>query len=173
MESQRTLEEERSELEGLRVDASGGASAGLAEEIKRATKQIATLTTERQAALQEAEEARLDAQTTSALVQELESELDRLRLAQRGLQSRSGSLGSPQQRPTQDSSPNSLQPSPNRNRDSIASNGSRKSFGAKDEATATKEQILGLKVIIKGLEEENAEVLERNKTLVAETKQLK
>lgn len=169
------MEEERSELEGLRVDASGGASAGLAEEIKRANKQIASLTTERQAAIKEAEEARLDSQTNSALVQELESELDRLRLAQAGSQSRSGSLrpASPPQLPTQDTSPNSLQPSPSRKRDSIASNSSKRSIGVKDEATVTKEQILGLKVIIKGLEEENAEMLERNKSLLAETQALK
>lgn len=134
--------------------------------------------------MREAEDARRDSAKTAELVQQLqddlraaEKELEQLQVSHPGLQSRNGSFATdrsrtPPQYPTQDTTPSSLQPSPSHKRDSIVSTSSRRSLG-KDEATVTKDQIVGLKIIIQGLEEENAEMSERNKQLLNESQELK
>lgn len=77
----------------------------------------------------------------------------------------------PQQHATQDTPNYHTSPSgPNGKRDSIISNSSR---GGKDEATAIREQIVGLKMIISTLTEENQQMADRNKSLMNEAQELR
>ncbi|KAM0789615.1 hypothetical protein ACM66B_000421 [Microbotryomycetes sp. NB124-2] len=187
LDSQVRLEEERAELETLRRDASGG---GATEELAQAHKQISILKTERQAAQQTCENLRQDVEKHLTHVEDLreevrslERDLDQLRLANQALQgpSRHGSVGSlssparafgssSMESPSRAAGSGGLSPVQDRRRDSIASTSS---FGAKDEATAQKDQIVGLKAIIKTLEQENAELADKNKVLEAETTELR
>ncbi|KAK4054107.1 hypothetical protein OIV83_001132 [Microbotryomycetes sp. JL201] len=188
LDSQVRLEEERAELETLRRDASGG---GATEELAQAHKQIAILKTERQAAQQTSETLRQEidkhlghVEDLKEEVRSLERDLDQVRLANRALQDTSrhdsiGSLSSPARGfgSTQvQGSPirgGGLSPVQDRRRDSLASSSSRQSFGGKDEVTAQKDQIVGLKAIVQSLEQENAELADKNKVLMAETTDLR
>ncbi|KAI5475270.1 CAP-Gly domain-containing protein [Pseudohyphozyma bogoriensis] len=166
LESQVALEEERSELEGLRHDA-GGPDAGVADDLKRANKELVKLRTER-------DEARRDLTRNSELISELrddlktaERELDRYHQAKAN-----GSSTPVQQQPTQDTS-NGIATSPTlARRDSLQSVGSRRSIGGKDEATASKE-LMGLKILYSTLQEENRDLAQKNKTLLEETQGLR
>lgn len=144
MESQSTLEAERSELEGLRHDANGDATSALADDLKRVHKELVST----KATLEKTQrEATQHADLVAELRQDLRSaerEIDRLQ---------------------------KLSPRPETNRrTSVAS--SRSSLGG-DDAAATREQIVGLKSIIETLTAENKDLAEQNSKVVAEAKQLK
>ncbi|GAA5867390.1 hypothetical protein JCM1840_002120 [Sporobolomyces johnsonii] len=142
-ESQSTLEAERYELEGLRHEANGDAS--LADDLKRVSRELAS-------AKADFEKVQRDAAQNSDLVSELREDL---RAAEKEIER--------------------LQklelPTPDSRRASVAS--TRSSMGGKDEATATRDQIVGLKSIISTLTEENQALLERNQTLLGESQELK
>ncbi|KAM0745878.1 hypothetical protein T439DRAFT_384504 [Meredithblackwellia eburnea MCA 4105] len=165
-ESQRALEDERNELEGLRSDATSASAANgqdKEKELQRKDDLIAEL--------------RDDLRTA-------EKELEKAQLALRSNAGRSGSLeGGESLRvlstptPTSSHLENTLHPSPSssRKRDSNASSvGSRRSLGGpKDELAAMKEQIVGLKVIISTVTEENQGLDERKKELEKEVGELR
>ncbi|GAA5914168.1 hypothetical protein JCM6882_004944 [Rhodosporidiobolus microsporus] len=136
-ESQATLEAERSELEGLRHDASGDATASLADDLKRVHKELASTRSQLEA-------AERDAGLVSELREDLrnaEKEIERLQ-----------KLSTP--------------PELGGRRVSTGS------VGGKDEATATRDQIVGLKTIITTLTEENQQLVEKNKELEGKTEEL-
>ncbi|SCV70104.1 BQ2448_1498 [Microbotryum intermedium] len=165
-ESQATLEDERYELEGLRSDVVGGASAGIADELKRANKLVVKLQ-------EELDEAKQSKAQQVELVAELRAQLDQ------ALPATSQRSSSPTQAPTQDSGSASSQLSPtsvsmNRRESSLASSSGRRSVGSQaDEAAATQEQIVGLKIIIKSLEDDNSVLSERNISLANEVQDVK
>lgn len=169
-ESQATLEEERSELEGLRHE--GGATVGLADEVKRANKQIASIKADRDRQIELVNDLRRDLQAvqkelelaqTSSLVRVDSTDSDQV-----------GQLRprTPVQQPTQDT-PNRL-PSPTslRKRDSIASSGSRRSMTGKEDVVV-RDEIVGLKMLLSQAEDDNKHLLERNKELMVESQELK
>lgn len=83
------------------------------------------------------------------------------------------SPSSPSASLSNDPNPPNLFPSPSGRRDSATSSGSRRSAGGKDEGAAMRESIIGLKVIVGTLEEENKELSEANKVLVKDARELK
>ncbi|BGP47793.1 hypothetical protein JCM10450v2_003658 [Rhodotorula kratochvilovae] len=144
-ESQATLEAERSELEGLRHDASGDATAALADDLKRVHKELAQTKAD-------LERTQRDAAQHAGLVTELREDLCNAEKEIERLQKLSP-------------------PSP---RDLAGRrSSSSSSIGGKDEATATRDQIVGLKSIIETLTEENKQLGERNKAIEGETDHLK
>ncbi|SGZ26956.1 BQ5605_C025g10008 [Microbotryum silenes-dioicae] len=165
-ESQATLEDERSELEGLRSDVVGGASAGIADELKRANKLVGKLQ-------EELDEVKQSKAQQVERVSELQTQLDEalLSISQRS--------SIPTQAPTQDTGSASSQLSPtsvsmNRRESSLASSGGRRSVGSQaDEIADAHEQIVGLKIIIKSLEDDNSVLSERNIALGNEVQDLK
>ncbi|SCZ90504.1 BZ3500_MvSof-1268-A1-R1_Chr9g10859 [Microbotryum saponariae] len=165
-ESQATLEDERSELEGLRSDVVGGASAGIADELKRANKLVGKLQ-------EELDEVKQSKAQQVERVSELQAQLD---VALLSISQRSSS---PTQAPTQDTGSASSQLSPtsvsmNRRESSLASSGGRRSVGSRDDEIAdAQEQIVGLKIIIKSLEDDNSVLSERNIALGNEVQDLK
>ncbi|GAA5824364.1 hypothetical protein JCM3770_001840 [Rhodotorula araucariae] len=140
-ESQATLEAERSELEALRHDASGDATAGLADDLKRVHRELAQTKAD-------LERTQRDAAQHAGLVTELREDL---RNAEKEIER------------LQKLSPSSPRV-PAARRSSSSS-----SIGGKDEATATRDQIVGLKSIIETLTEENKQLDERNKAIEGET----
>ncbi|GAA5981430.1 hypothetical protein JCM11641_004760 [Rhodosporidiobolus odoratus] len=123
LESQSTLEAERSELEGLRHETNGDATASLADDLKRVHKDLATTRLE-------LEKAQRDATLVAELREDLrnaEKEIERLAV-------------------------------------SVVDGQKRSSIGGKDEATASREQIVGLKSIVATLTEENQTLLEKNQS---------
>lgn len=154
----------------------------MAEELKRANRQLDTLRSDKQAALESVRQAQKSssdhAQTIEQLradLQAAEKELEELRTAQmerdQNMSVDFGRPSTPPPAPTQDM--DSLRPSPSPRRSSSTSTGSKRSPSAKDEVTTAKDQIIGLKVIIKTLEEEKIEVLDRNKALTKEAAELR
>lgn len=171
VDSQAALEEERSELEGLRGQGGGGQGEGEAEELTVARTELGRVQAE-------AEEARREAERQAELVAELRADL---RNAEKELERKAAGggdvLGSIQRR---ESSSSGLLPvenghSPGGRRDSVASNGSRRrSIGpVKDEASTAKDSIVGFKLIISNLTEENAGLVSANKRLEEETGELR
>lgn len=173
LDAQTRLEEERNELEGLRSDATGTATANIAEDLKQANKQLDALKLEKVAASQAASDAQRTHQQDAELIGQLRADLQAAENELQILQGASDSrrTATPPPAPTQDTSSDSLHPSPAGpppRRSSLAS-----SHGSKDDAEVAKDQILGLKVIIKTLEEENAGMNEKNKVLVREIQELR
>lgn len=169
IDSQAALEEERSELEGLRGEHVGGAAADVdGDELRRAHRELVK-------AQKEADQARCEAQQQAELVGELRADL---RNADKELERKAAggdTLGAMQRRESSTAGLVTLENghSPSR-RDSVASNGSRRrSIGpVKDEASTAKDSIVGFKLIISTLTDENAGLVAANKQLGEETKDL-
>lgn len=180
LESQTALENERSELEGLRRDTPGGVPspvAGSSLELQKARKQVETLKSEREAKGRELEEASHELSRNADLIRDLRSDL---RSAEKEMDKQrvNGTLR-PNPMPTTPTpdTPNLLLSSVSMGtrRDSIASNSSRRSIGGagKDEATAARDTIVGLKAIISTMTEEGKQLEERNSALMLEAKHLR
>lgn len=166
-ESQTALEDSRSEVEGLRHDA----GTSLADDLSRANKQILSLSREATRNAEIVDQLRDDLRAA-----EKEISASHLRLGRQGSIDERQATTTPVQMPTQDT-PN-LHPSPggsSRRRDSIASSAgsSRRSIGPKDDGAALREQIVGLKVIIRTLTDDNQNLMDRNKTLMSESTELR
>lgn len=155
---------------------------------------------ERQASLRELEDARREATRNAELVTELREDL---RAAEKEIDkchrspARTGSIvsdsGSPSSSPVEPRSDrlsvlrlNTSTPvqqtsqdipsafsSPTTQRDSATSLSNRRSASGKDELTAMREQIVGLKVIITTLTEENQQMVDRNKSLMSDSQELR
>lgn len=180
LESQTALENERSELEGLRRDTPGGVPspvAGSSFEVHKATKQIETLKSEREAKGRELAGASHELSRNADLIRDLRSDL---RAAEKEMDKQriNGTLRpSPKLTTPTPDTPN-LRPSSvvmGNRRDSVASNSSRRSTGGagKDEATAARDTIVGLKAIISTMAEESKQLEERNRSLMLEAQHLR
>ncbi|KAK4704459.1 hypothetical protein P7C70_g1762, partial [Phenoliferia sp. Uapishka_3] len=169
-ESQTALENERSELEGLRHDAHSTSSP---DELTRAQKQVASLTRDAARSAELVAELREDLRAA-----EKEISASHLRAAGRkgsidNSEAVRNSNSTPIQMPTQDT-PNLLTSPRSNKRDSMASSSSRKSsYGPKDDVAALREQIVGLKVIIQTLTDDNQQLSDRNKSLMGESQELR
>lgn len=217
VESETALENERSEVERLRLDATSSPSATMVDELRLGQKQIVSLKTERSAAVKELEGIKRERDENRDQIDQLrqqvsaaEKEIDRHHRERAGslesdrspstiattdrhrqeLELRDAEImtlrarlkqqpTSPRTMPTNQDTPNSStfsSPTNESTRNSSTSSNTiyeRRSLGGKDELSAMKEQITGLKVIIATLGEENQSAERRNKILSTEAQELK
>lgn len=213
VESQTALENERSEVETLRQDATSASSITLADEAKRAQRQIVTLKTERAMAIKDLGVARRETDETSQHVEQLrqdlraaEKEIDRhhreragslesdkvLSVHRQAIDSRDEEIKSLKSRlhymnnptpnvtmPTNQDLPQNRLIDRSTSSSSLSGtaiqNGSanRRSVIGKDDIGSLKEQIVGLKVIIVSMGEENADLIKNNKALTIESQEMR